>query len=129
MKRSWAGEVRNVSLLVAIGVSGDGYRDILGICEGHKEDKAGWQGFLKHLKQRGLTGVRLIISDARLGLVEAAGELYPDAGWQRCTVGLLKNSVFVPARDVVNCVVLISMIFRPPAARGPFRRVTCGFAV
>jgi hypothetical protein len=42
LKRSWAGEVRNVSLLVAIGVNGEGYREILGICEGAKEDKAGW---------------------------------------------------------------------------------------
>jgi transposase-like protein len=42
LKRSWAGEVRNVALLVAIGVNESGYRDILGICEGAKEDKAGW---------------------------------------------------------------------------------------
>ena len=62
MKRSWAGEVRNVSLLVAIGVNGEGYREILGICEGAKEDKAGWSAFLKHLKERGLKGVQLIIS-------------------------------------------------------------------
>jgi transposase-like protein len=47
LKRSWAGEVRNVSLLVAIGVNSDGYREILGICEGAKEDKAGWSAFLK----------------------------------------------------------------------------------
>ena len=51
LKRSWAGEVRNVSLLVAIGVNGEGYREILGICEGAKEDKAGWSAFLKHLKR------------------------------------------------------------------------------
>lgn len=44
-KRSWAGEVRNVSLLVAIGVKDEGYREILGICEGAKEDRAGWSGF------------------------------------------------------------------------------------
>ena len=92
MRRSWAGEVRNVSLLVAIGVTDEGYRDILGICEGHKEDKAGWQGFLKHLKQRGLEGVQLIISDACLGLVEAAGEFCPDAGRQRCTVHWYRNA-------------------------------------
>ena len=67
LKRSWAGEVRNVSLLVAIGVNSDGYREILGICEGAKEDKAGWSAFLKHVKGRGLKGVRLIIS-ARMGL-------------------------------------------------------------
>src|SRR5262249_17514795 len=53
LKRTWAGEVRNVSLLVAIGVKLEGYREILGIVEGAKEDKAGWSGFLKHLKERG----------------------------------------------------------------------------
>jgi transposase-like protein len=54
LKRSWAGEVRNVSLLVAIAVTSEGYREILGICEGAKEDKAGWSSFLKHLKGAGL---------------------------------------------------------------------------
>ena len=44
MKRTWAGEVRNVSLLVAIGVNAEGFREILGICEGAKEDKSGWVG-------------------------------------------------------------------------------------
>jgi transposase-like protein len=48
------------TLLVAIGVNESGYREILGICEGAKEDKSGWSGFLKHLKERGLKGVRLI---------------------------------------------------------------------
>jgi putative transposase len=68
LKRSWAGEVRNVSLLVAISVNGEGYLEILGIVEGAKEDKAGWSGFLKHLKDRGLKGVELIVSDACTGL-------------------------------------------------------------
>jgi hypothetical protein len=54
MKRTWAGEVRNVSLLVAIGVNSEGFREILGICEGAKEDKSGWSGFLPHLVDRGL---------------------------------------------------------------------------
>jgi putative transposase len=91
LKRSWAGEVRNVSLLVAISVNGEGYREILGICEGAKEDKAGWSGFLKHLKERGLKGVRLIISDACMGLSESAAEFFPAAAWQRCIVGSLKK--------------------------------------
>lgn len=64
LKRSWAGEVRNVSVLVAIGVGADGYRYILGVAEGHKEDKNGWSSFLMHLKERGINGVQLIISDA-----------------------------------------------------------------
>ena len=91
MKRTWAGEVRNVSLLVAIGVNAEGYRDILGICEGAKEDKSGWSAFLKHLKQRGLKGVELITSDACTGLYESAAEFYPDARWQRCTVHWYRN--------------------------------------
>jgi len=101
LKRSWAGEVRNVSVLVAIGVGEDGFRQVLGIAEGHKEDKSGWSGFLKHLKDRGLKGVRLIISDACMGLVEAAAEYFPEAQWQRCTVHFYRN-VFsvVPTKHV-----------------------------
>src|SRR4249919_2638741 len=86
LKRSWASEVRNVSLLVAIAVNDQGYREILGICEGAKEDKAGWSAFLKHLKERGLSGVRLIVSDACLGLAESAAEFFPEAAWQRCVL-------------------------------------------
>ena len=92
MKRSWAGEVRNVSLLVASAVNTEGFREILGICEGAKEDKSGWSAFLRHLVERGLKGVRLIISDACRGLVESAAEYLPDARWQRCMVGPLNNS-------------------------------------
>ena len=92
LKRSWAGEVRNVSLLVAIGVNAEGYREILGICEGAKEDKKGWSTFLKHLKERGLGGVELVISDACLGLVESVAEFYPEARWQRCVVHWYRNA-------------------------------------
>jgi putative transposase len=80
-----------VSLLVAIAVNSEGYREILGIVEGAKEDKAGWSGFLKHLKERGLNGVRLIISDACIGLAESAAEFFPDAAWQRCVVHFYRN--------------------------------------
>jgi transposase-like protein len=86
MKRSWAGEVRNVSLLVAIGVTMDGYREILGIVEGPKEDRSGWSMFLRHLADRGLSGVELIVSDACRGLMESAAGVLPDARWQRCVV-------------------------------------------
>jgi len=91
LKRSWAGEIKNVSVLVAIGVDQDGFRRILGVQEGHKEDKSGWSGFLEHLKARGLTGVRLMISDACMGLIESVAEYYPDADWQRCTVHFYRN--------------------------------------
>ena len=65
MKRSWAGEVRNVSLLVASAVNAEGFREILGICEGAKEDKSGWSAFLRHLVDRGLKGVQLIMREIR----------------------------------------------------------------
>ena len=91
LKRSWAGEIKNISLLVAIGVDNEGYRHMLGVCEGHKEDKAGWSAFLKHLKSRGLKGVKLITSDACMGLVESVNDYYPDADWQRCTVHFYRN--------------------------------------
>jgi putative transposase len=111
LKRSWAGEVRNVSLLVAIAVNSDGYREILGICEGAKEDKAGWSAFLKHLKERGLKGVRLIISDACLGLAESAAEFYPDAAWQRCIVHWYRN-IFshVPSTKVREVAAMLKAI-------------------
>src|ERR1700744_2701337 len=64
LKRSWAGEVRNISVLIAIGVATDGFRQILGVAEGEKEGLEGWRGFLCHLKGRGLKGAQLIVSDA-----------------------------------------------------------------
>ncbi len=101
MKRTWAGEVRNVSLLVASAVNSEGFREILGICEGAKEDKSGWSAFLRHLVDRGLMGVQLIISDACRGLMESAAEYLPDARWQRCMVHFYRN-IFshVPASKV-----------------------------
>jgi putative transposase len=91
LKRSWAGEVKNVSVLIAIGVGSDGYRQILGVAEGQKEDLEGWRGFLRHLKERGLKDPRLVISDACRGLVEAINEVFPDADWQRCVVHWYRN--------------------------------------
>jgi putative transposase len=91
LKRSWGGEVRNVAVLVAIGVNRDGYREILGVCEGMKEDTEGWRQFLRHLKQRGLAGVQLAVSDKCVGLVGALGEVFPEARWQRCVVHFYRN--------------------------------------
>ncbi len=61
------------------------------MAEGHKEDKSGWSGFLQHLKERGLKGMQLIVSDACMGLVEAAADYYPEAKWQRCVVHFYRN--------------------------------------
>lgn len=104
LKRSWGGEVNNVSVLVAIGVNERGHRKILGVREGAKEDKAGWSGFLRHLKKRGLKEVRLFTSDACLGLIESLTECYPDAKWQRCTVHFYRNVFSVVPRKKMAVV-------------------------
>jgi putative transposase len=91
LKRSWAGEVKNISVLVAIAVDSEGFREVLGSWEGPKEDLEGWDGFLRHLKQRGLTGVQLFITDKCLGLIESLTVHYPDVAWQRCTVHWYRN--------------------------------------
>jgi transposase-like protein len=111
LKRSWGGEIKNVSILAAIGVDQDGYRRVLGVAEGHKEDKAGWLEFLKYLKKRGLESIRLIISDACLGLAESAAEVYPEADWQRCVVHFYRN-VFshVPSTRVREVAAMLKAI-------------------
>ena len=111
LKRSWGGEVKNVSVLAAIGVDQDGFRRVLGAAEGHKEDKTGWLGFLKHLKKRGLKGVRLMISDACLGLTEAIAEVFSDADWQRCAVHFYRN-VFshVPSTKVREVAAMLKAV-------------------
>lgn len=117
LKRSWAGEIKNVSVLVAIGVHESGFRQILGVCEGHKEDKSGWGGFLSHLKQRGLKGVKLIISDACLGLYESAAEYYPEAAWQRCMVHFHRNVAGkVPSTKVKQVARMLKAIYASESA-------------
>jgi putative transposase len=98
LKRSWGGEVRNIAVLVAVGVRSDGHREILGVSEGTKEDTESWRSFLRYLKGRGLKGVKLVISDKCLGLLEALGEFYPEARWQRCMVHWYRNVFKVTPR-------------------------------
>jgi len=91
LKRSWGGEVNNVSVLVAFGVNREGFREILGVTEGLKENRASWGEFLRRLVARGLKGVKLVISDKCVGLVESVGEIFPEAKWQRCVVHFYRN--------------------------------------
>lgn len=91
LKRSWGGEVKNVSVLVAIGVNSEGYREIIGVAEGMKEDKESWKAFLSYLKERGLQKIDMIISDKSMGLVEIIPEFFSDAKWQRCIVHFYRN--------------------------------------
>jgi putative transposase len=111
LKRSWGGEVKNVSVLVAIGVAQNGYRQILAVSEGAKEDKASWTEFLRSLKERGLKGVELFVSDKCLGLVENFADFYPEAKWQRCVVHFYRNVwTAVPTGKVKEVAAMLKAI-------------------
>ena len=98
LKRNWGGEFENVSILVAIGVDEDGYREIIGAAEGMKEDAESWKSFLVWLKERGLDGVKLIVGDKCLGMCNAVAEVFPEAKYQRCTVHFYRNVFSVTPR-------------------------------
>jgi putative transposase len=85
------GRVVNVHALVATGVNADGHREILGVQVTSGEDGAGWLAFFRDLTARGLTGVRLVTSDAHAGLVAAIGATLPGVSWQRCRTHYAAN--------------------------------------
>ena len=85
------GRVVNVHALLATGVNGDGHREILGLQVTSAEDGAGWLGFFRDLTARGLSGVKLVTSDAHHGLVAAIGATLPGASWQRCRTHYAAN--------------------------------------
>jgi len=104
LRRNWGGEFENVSILVALGVNEDGYSEVIGAAEGMKEDKASWLAFLQWLKGRGLDGVRLIVGDKCLGMLDAAAEVFPQAKYQRCTVHFYRNVFSVTPRSKMKLV-------------------------
>ena len=107
LKRSWGGEIQNVSILIAIGVGKDGCREIIGAAEGMKEDKESWRSFFVSMKERGLCGVRLIIGDRNLGMFETIPEVFPDARYQRCTVHFYRNIFSVTPRKKMKAVSMM----------------------
>ena len=107
LKRSWAGEVQNVSVLVAVGVNSSGYREILGVAEGSREDGERWRQFPRYLRERGLERIKLVISDTSLGPLESLGEFYPKAKWQRCVVHFYRNVLHAVPHGTANKVALM----------------------
>ena len=91
LRRNWGGEYENVAILAAIAVNEDGFREALGAAEGMKEDKASWVSSFQWLRGRGLNGVKLIVGDKCMGMLEAVGEVFPDAKYQRCIVHFYRN--------------------------------------
>jgi len=106
------GQVLPTTMVVAVGVSETGHREILGFDIGGTENEEFWMRFLKNLKQRGLKGPRLIISDAHVGLRNAINTVFTGAAWQRCLAHYKNNiAVDVPssrqdeAKDWIDSIV------------------------
>jgi putative transposase len=122
-----AGRTVNVHALIAVGVNGDGQREVLGLEVASQEDGAGWLGFLRGLTARGLSGVRLVISDAHRGLVDAIAATLPGAAWQRCRTHYLRNLLAkVPKSAQPWVATMVRTIFDQPdadAVRAQYGRV------
>jgi putative transposase len=124
------GRVQSMATVVAIGVTADGERQILGVDAGPSEDAAFWTAFLRSLVKRGLHGVRLVISDAHEGLKKALATVLGGASWQRCRVHCMRNLLAtVPhgAREPV--AALVRTIFAQPdhrSALAQLRKVADG---
>jgi putative transposase len=89
--RNRASQVVSMAVVVATGVTATGEREILGLDVGDSEDEVFWKGFMTSLKQRGLTGVRLVISDQHAGLVAALRRCFQGTAHQRCRVHFARN--------------------------------------
>lgn len=92
--------VRPTSALVAVGISEEGYREVLGVTLGDSETEGTWGSFFKRLKQRGLRGVELIASDNHGGLVAAAERYFQGAMWQRCQAHFTRNVLKVTPKHL-----------------------------
>jgi putative transposase len=106
-----------VHALLAVGVGGDGQREVLGLDVASGEDGAGWLAFLRGLVARGLVGVQLVTSDSHAGLVEAVGATLPGASWQRCRTHYARNlATKVPKGAQPWVLTLLRTVFDQPDA-------------
>jgi putative transposase len=111
------GRVVSRAVVIATGVTATGDREVLGVDVGDSESGAFWSAFLKGLRARGLSGVKLVISDHHLGLKEAIGAVFIGSSWQRCRVHFLRNVLArVPKASAEMVAAAIRTIFAQPDA-------------
>ena len=121
-------QVVSRAVVVAIGINALGYREVLGIAVGDSEAETFWRQFMGSLKERGLTGTRLVISDAHLGLKAAIKRMFQGCSWQRCRVHFLRNLLsHVPkaGQDMVAAAMkAVFVIQKPEQVRAHWQQVT-----
>jgi putative transposase len=126
------GRVVSIAVVIAVGVNGEtGEREILGVDVGPSEDGAFWTSFLRSLVGRGLSGVKLVTSDAHRGLKGALETVLQGATWQRCRVHFMRNALSLVPKAAQQMVgATIRTVFAQPdlgSAREQWRRVSDGF--
>lgn len=100
-----SGSIRSRAVLVAIGIDREGRRQVLGVELANRESASSWKDFLLSLRQRGLKGVELVVSDDHAGLRKAIAEVLPEAVWQRCYVHFLRNALdHLPRKGDDDCL-------------------------
>ncbi len=106
------GVIRSRAVLVVIGIDWEGRRQILAVEIANRESTTSWRDLLLSLKQRGLSGVRLAISDDHAGLKRALAEVLPEACWQRCYVHFLRNALdHLPRKTGDDCLTELRWLY------------------
>jgi transposase-like protein len=122
--------VISMAVVIAVGVNQDGQREVLGLDVGPSEDGAFWHAFLRSLVARGLTGVKLVTSDAHEGLKAAIAAVLQGASWQRCRTHFMRNALaLVPKGAQQMVAATIRTVFYQPdaeSARSTWRRIADG---
>jgi putative transposase len=113
-----SGRVVSQAVVIATGVSADGRREVLGCASGDSETEDFWTEFLRDLRDRGLTGVQLVISDAHRGLVNAIAAVLQGVSWQRCRVHFMRNVLAKVSKGHAEMVAAtIRTIFAQPGQK------------
>jgi putative transposase len=106
------GVVRSQAVQVAIGINREGRRCVLAVGLANRESATSWREFLLALRQRGLRGVELVVSDDHAGLKQAIAEIVPEAAWQRCYVHFLRNALdYLPRKAHDDCLVELRWLY------------------
>ena len=107
-----AGMITSQAILIAIGITEEGKKEVLGVELANRESRTSWKDFLLKLRKRGLTGVRFVVSDSHEGLKQSIMEIFSEAIWQRCFVHFLRNVLdYLPKRSDNICLQELRAIY------------------